>query len=499
MEKRTILTINEKSEILCFAQKNSKHTHEFLSKIFSKKFSKDISRRAIGDLLKKKIIKETDNKHIKRMFSPKEIRLDTALKLWIDVNISQNVNLSDFVIKSKALSFAKNLNVMDFKASNGWLEKFKKRYNLKSYKLVGETAHVDMDSIEEGRMRICKEIENYSLDDIYNMDETGLLFRAAPNSTISNRTMKGSKKEMVRITIMLCCNASGSDKRKLTVIGKNKQPRPFKNFNYKAFVDYFYNNKAWVTQKEFEEFIRLFDIAIKKEKRKIILLIDNAPGHKVIPTENIKLIFLPPNSTGILQPLDSGIIRSFKAHYRKYLLEKVMDMHENEVPVKQLFKKITIKEAIIFSKFAWDDVTTTTIQHCWNHTKLVNEKFEIKASGENEINNLDCLINDLKLDDATSGSEYLEIESSIPVHISLDDCEIVEFVNDQSEDCEINSSLSITHKEAKKAFETLSNYFYQSEECDSDYINLIRNISKKLDNLKCKPKQQTLVDWLIEK
>ncbi|GBM92771.1 hypothetical protein AVEN_15297-1 [Araneus ventricosus] len=39
----------------------------------------------------------------------------------------------------------------------------------------------------------------------------------------------------------------------------------------------------------------------------------------------IELVFLPPNSTCVLQPLDQGIIQNFKATYRKLLLQAVAD------------------------------------------------------------------------------------------------------------------------------------------------------------------------------
>ena len=48
--------------------------------------------------------------------------------------------------------------------------------------------------------------------------------------------------------------------------------------------------------------------------RKILLLVDNAPTHNLLDIEltNVTIHYLPPNTTAYLQPLDAGIIHSFK-------------------------------------------------------------------------------------------------------------------------------------------------------------------------------------------
>ena len=61
-----------------------------------------------------------------------------------------------------------------------------------------------------------------------------------------------------------------------------------------------------------------------KQKRKIALLVDNAPGHIADDYDNIKLVFLPPNTTSKLQPLDQGIISWVKREYRRLITVEYM-------------------------------------------------------------------------------------------------------------------------------------------------------------------------------
>jgi hypothetical protein len=58
-----------------------------------------------------------------------------------------------------------------------------------------------------------------------------------------------------------------------------------------------------------------------KEKKMILLLLGYCSAHKVdVWLENVKLEFLPANSTSLLQPLDQGIIQNAKVHFRKHLV-----------------------------------------------------------------------------------------------------------------------------------------------------------------------------------
>ncbi len=113
----------------------------------------------------------------------------------------------------------------------------------------------------------------------------------------------------------------GSEKQAV-VVGKSAKPCCFKNVKTLPF-SYFANRKAWVTSQLFTDVMKTLDRKMMAQNRKIILFLDNATCHNLLPgtnLSNIKLSFMPPNTTSLIQPLDQGIIRSFKAYYRRELV-----------------------------------------------------------------------------------------------------------------------------------------------------------------------------------
>ncbi|GBM46116.1 Jerky -like [Araneus ventricosus] len=129
-----------------------------------------------------------------------------------------------------------------------------------------------------------------------------------------------------RVTILGCANASGSHRVKLTLVGKSKKPRCFKNINKTALpVHYMHQESAWMNFRLFSEWFHdCFIPEVKKNLKKLklkkaILLIDNASSHPDVETlkaESITCIFMLPNTTTILQPMDQGVIESMKRRYR---------------------------------------------------------------------------------------------------------------------------------------------------------------------------------------
>ncbi len=106
----------------------------------------------------------------------------------------------------------------------GWLEKWKKRFSIKYFKICGESGDVQGVTIDSWKERLPELVRGYSKNDIWNMDETGLFFRALPDHGFAHKShsCKGGKKSKQRFTIAFFVSASADIKKNLFSSGNQK-------------------------------------------------------------------------------------------------------------------------------------------------------------------------------------------------------------------------------------------------------------------------------------
>ena len=213
-------------------------------------------------------------------------------------------------------------------------------------------------------------LESFSEDDIFNADETALYYRGFPDKGHCEKgfNLAGGKKAMDHITALLCTNMSGTEKRPLLVFGKSKRPRSFPKNLHNLPVEYDSSKKAWMTRDRFTRWLLQWDKALHAKKRRICLLIDNCSAH---PTDaelsNIVLKFLPPNTTSLIQPLDSGVIKNWKGHYRSRLNSRIISALDanSECRALEVAKTVSVLDALYLAKESWDAVSQETIANCF--------------------------------------------------------------------------------------------------------------------------------------
>lgn len=113
------------------------------------------------------------------------------------------------------------------------------------------------------------------------------------------------------------------------------------------------------------------DIKMHLQNWKIVLLINNFSGHNIeYSSTNIRLELFTPNMTAFVQPLDTGIICCFKAHYCALFCQCALNL--DTIGEDNIFE-INICKAMLMAKEAWDAVQPMTIKSCWDHTGIQHD------------------------------------------------------------------------------------------------------------------------------
>ena len=120
------------------------------------------------------------------------------------------------------------------------------------------------------------------------------------------------------------------------MIGKFAKPRCFKNVNMDALpVIHKSQRNAWMNSEIFAEWFKKdFVPAVKRHQcaqniclPKALLLINNCSAHpQELKTRDgsVTCMFLPPNTTSLIQPMDQGVLQAMKNHYKRKLLQKII-------------------------------------------------------------------------------------------------------------------------------------------------------------------------------
>ena len=140
----------------------------------------------------------------------------------------------------------------------------------------------------------------------------------------SSRTIKkkfkgqaaGLKLAKSRCTVLFGGNAAGDLKLKPFLIHTAENPRSMNKVNKMKLPVYWASNKkAWMTSTLFENWFRHHFIPAMKfycrknnPDFKVLLLVDNCPAHPNLfhIDPNVRMEFLPKNTTSLIQPMDQG-------------------------------------------------------------------------------------------------------------------------------------------------------------------------------------------------
>src|SRR6266487_6632397 len=101
--------------------------------------------------------------------------------------------LTDGLLQLQAKKFTELLDILevDFKASYGWLDRFKKRHNIQRFRIHSKLESVPIKNLPKQKQTLVELLSQYRPKDVYNANKTGLFFQMMPNQTLATKPVKG--------------------------------------------------------------------------------------------------------------------------------------------------------------------------------------------------------------------------------------------------------------------------------------------------------------------
>ena len=284
----------------------------------------------------------------------------------------------------------------------------------------------------------------------------------------------------------------------------------------------------------FRRYIKRFNASFRYVERNVAILVDNASVHKLKEEfSNIKLIFLPANTTSKLQPLDAGnptnyvsivsvliliihfigIIANFKAQFRWHQYFKAVNKYITGINLDFTDEyRMDEVDALYFLADSWIKVKPQTIQNCWDHTKILNYKFADRERIESEdvlpkfelpldddlVNQLNEIIPDLPGNRSDDGNRLIAAVEELGLNADEsdliiynpgivefeendDDTESPELEVDEEEEGSNDADIKEIREELKRAYETV---LYHTIAMDEQDRSMLKRIRQKLDDIK---------------
>lgn len=228
-----------------------------------------------------------------------------------------------------------------------------------------------------------------------------------------------------------------------------------------------------MTSQIFEKVVKTWDRKFLSQGRHVLLFLDNCSSHSTLlqrQLTNIKLVFLPKNCTSVLQPMDQGVIRSLKCHYRRLFCGYLVSLFnaKNVIPNAS---SVNVLMAMTWVKVAWLKVNAEQIKNCFAKAYFY-QNLNDNSETNNEVDkDLQSLLSELGNDDV-SVDDYINADNCVIAHESLStstqtddsDTEIDEEENEdeETEDDILKPSIS----EVMNAMSIISRFY-----CNEQFVD----------------------------
>lgn len=425
--KRTVLCIRQKVDIILELESGQKTTS------VSKKYG--LPSSTISTLWKNKAkiltaFKNDCSTKTKRLRKCVKNDVDDALLRWYKIQKNAGHPVNGPILKIQAEKFAKLLGHEHFSCNNGWITRFKNRNNITyTTKKGGNDCKTSTD---EWINHVWPEIKKrFKEEDIYSLNEAALLYTLTQEMIPIFKNVPDEDNIILnnRLTILFCANMTGDDKRKLLIVGKLHCER-----NEELPVDYFVDNKAWLTPNAFKIYLKTWNNELQTKNKKIILLTHRIPSLVHADLKNLSNIdlFFTPAATSALQPT----IKCFKTYYRHYLMLRLIEEQKQHTN-----KSVSLLDALYLIAESWNNIQPSFIANCFTKS-LISTQFG-NADDDSCYSEWLKLQNIPELEGIVDLNSFISIDDNLPTSGLPSEEEIIESMNKKESD--EDASLSSDH------------------------------------------------------
>lgn len=416
--RRVRKTNVEKLEILAFVEQGGSQGAA------AEKFG--VSRTAVTKMVKEKdaisaqaTSDSTNHRKVLQYQHKLSIIEDMLYKWQVQVEFeAPNLKVTGDLLQNKAMEFRNKIladfssdlpdevvvSLTDFKASNGWLHRYTQRRNVRSMsKNEHHSVSADPAYVEKRMERIRSQLSlaHVPLQCIWNIDEAVIRHRTTSSRVDAPINLDSRSQE--KMTVAFGVSAAG-EKLNLQAIGASSQPASLKEVDPVLTFGVYYHGqrKACQDSSTLMHFVNLMNHEARSRKQIWYILLDNCPSHMAAASildpsgsydsgfrvDSVVLIVLPPNSVSSLQPLQLGVIRSFKVAFRREMLRTILeeyldwDAHQTtggggaaeqigdsnsngQLASFDVHSFTHSQNALLWLQRAWNSTSVTSIRQAW--------------------------------------------------------------------------------------------------------------------------------------
>ena len=392
---RLALSLAEKKRICEIYQIQDKWTHQQIADEYNRTLE-DPEARRVGRLNVTKTLKDKDKwlAMDPSLLSRKRVRggkfeaLEHGLSLLLQQVRAQGGRLSDAILTTHAERLREEYNIKeeDFKISNGWVQNFKRRHNIRM------TASSDTPSLptpapakalprpsdlgtEDWAGHIQKLIldNTNKPDDIFHFDEVQLCFGGSSSAKSSGH----------HLVVGLMTNMVGTENTAMACIRKSTEAAQFSDMmNASEYVHVDVLPRASMGKELFSKYMLHFNAKMAQVARHAICFVDQTPSHCLngrptaaaqlqatrIQLSHTTVFFVPRKCPS---PINMGVGRLFQLQYKlahlKWQLSSVMEAHDTDGMLSESLVHPTIapEQVLLWCVQLWKDFPAHVIKSHW--------------------------------------------------------------------------------------------------------------------------------------